>query len=134
LPRLRLAHVAAVDFSIASVALAVAAGQQPHYDNRATLDPWHLRVLPERGGNVADMLDIARTSGELLCAVAEHLPPDDLNYRLPTLIVSHADAVLIDTIPLRALIQAVSEAHLPLHAHKHSPPRRLLADKRHRVR
>jgi hypothetical protein len=66
--------------------------------------------------------------------VAEHLPPDDPNYPLPTLIVSHADAVLIDTIPLRALIQGVSEAHLPLHAHKHSSPRRLLADKRHRVR
>jgi hypothetical protein len=48
--------------------------------------------------------------------VAEHLPPDDLNYPLPTLIVSHAAAVLNDTIPLRALIQGFSETHLPLHA------------------
>ena len=80
------------------------------------LDPCHLRVLTERGGNVADMLEIVCTSGELLCAVAEHLPPDDLNYPLPTLVVSHADAVLNHTIPLRALIQCVSEANLPLHA------------------
>jgi hypothetical protein len=111
-----LAHVAAANFSIASVALAVAAGQQPYYDNRATLDPWHLRVLTERGSKVADMLQMVRNSGELLCLVAEHLPSDDVDYPLPTLIVSHDDAVLNDTVPLRALIDGVGEAHLPLHA------------------
>jgi hypothetical protein len=111
-----LAHVVAANFSIASVASAVAAGQQPRYDNRTTLDPWHLRVLTERGSSVTDMLATVRTSGELLCSVAEHLPPNDLDYPLPTLIVSKDDAVLNDTIPLRALIEGVGEAHLPLHA------------------
>jgi hypothetical protein len=113
-----LAHVAATDLSIASVALAVAAGQHPRYDNRTTLDPWHLRVLTERARTDADLLAMVRTSGELLCSVAEHLSTDDLDYPLPTLIVSHDEAVLDDTIPLRALIEGVGEAHLPLHANQ----------------
>jgi hypothetical protein len=51
-----LAHVAAADAAIASVALAVAAGQRPGYDNRPSLDEWNLRrIVAEAGG--ADGLD-----------------------------------------------------------------------------
>lgn len=110
-----LAHVAAVDFSIASVALAVAAAQHPRYDNRTTLDAWQLAALTERCGTIGELLNLVRTSGELLCLVAEHISSDDLVYPLPSLIVSHDKAVLDATIPLRALIEGVSRAHLPLH-------------------
>jgi hypothetical protein len=110
-----LAHVAVVDFSIASVALAVAAGQHPAYDNRTTLDPWHLGVLAERCATISELLKLVRTSGELLCTVAERISSGDLDYPLPTLIVSCDKAVLNASIPLRALIEGVGRAHLPLH-------------------
>ena len=110
-----LAHIAAVDLSIASTALAVAAGQHPAYDNRATLDAWHLRVLTERYAAIDQLVEIVRTSGELLCMVAEHISSEDLEYPLPTLIVSGDTAVLDATIPLGALIEGVGQAHLPLH-------------------
>jgi hypothetical protein len=110
-----LAHVAAVDFSIASVALAVAAGQHPAYDNRTTLDPWHLGVLAERCATISELLNLVHTSGVLLCMVAERISSDHLDYPLPTLIVSCDKAVLDATVPLRALIEGVGRAHLPLH-------------------
>lgn len=111
-----LAHVAATNFSIASVALSVAAGEHPHYDNRTTLDPWHLGILTGRAGNLAAMIKLVRASGELLSSVADQLPELDLDYPLPTLIVSNDQAPLDDTIPLRSLIDGIRTAHLPLHA------------------
>ncbi|AFV88250.1 hypothetical protein PACID_04080 [Acidipropionibacterium acidipropionici ATCC 4875] len=47
----QIAHVALADASIAAVALAVASGQRPVYDNRASLDHWNLhRLIDEVGG------------------------------------------------------------------------------------
>ncbi|MEO9199426.1 MAG: hypothetical protein ABI206_11830, partial [Antricoccus sp.] len=37
-----LAHIIAADTGITAVALSVAAGQRPSYDNRYSLDTWNL--------------------------------------------------------------------------------------------
>src|SRR6516165_3091200 len=71
-----LAHVAAADAAIASVALAVAAGQRPAYDNRPSLDEWNLRrIVAEAGGGArAGPADPAGArEGRLLCEVAAAL-------------------------------------------------------------
>ncbi len=52
-----LAHIVATDTGITAVALAVAAGQRPTYDNRYALDGWNLarlagRPLPELADRV----------------------------------------------------------------------------------
>jgi hypothetical protein len=110
-----LAHIAAANYSIASTALAVAAGQHPAYDNRSTLDPWHLRQLTERYPDISALIDLVRASGEALCTVAEQIPAADLDASVPALIVSNDEAVLDATVPLRTLIDGVGQTHLPLH-------------------
>jgi hypothetical protein len=111
-----LAHVAAANLSIASTALAVAAGQRPANDNRATIDGWYLARAIARVETTADLVERVVRSTELLCSVAEQLDPDDLDVLVPTLIVSNDQTVLDQPIPLRSLIAGIGEIHLPRHA------------------
>ncbi len=106
-----LAHVASVDAAITAVALAVASGQRPAYDNRVSLDPSNLDRLA-----AADTADTVRKHGELLCSVAEELSDHDLEVLIPALIVSKDQVVLDQPVPLGALIQALGDFHLPQHA------------------
>lgn len=106
-----LAHVASVDAAIIAVALAVVSGQRPAYDNRVSLDPSNLDRLA-----AADAADTVRKHGELLCTVTEQVSDRDLDVLIPALIVSKDQVVLDQQIPLRMLIQAVADFHLPQHA------------------
>lgn len=111
-----LAHLISADASIASVALAVAAGQRPAYDNRPTLDDWNLRRISDAAGGLPGLARLLRGHGELLCAVAEALSEEDLAVQVPVLIVSKDQVVVDHPQPLRWLVNGVAEFHLPLHA------------------
>lgn len=113
-PRL-LAHIAAADASIASVALAIAAGLRPAYDNRATLDEWNLQRIVARAGDLAGLIALVRRNGDLLCAVAEQLDDADFAVPLHILIVSKDQVVVDEPRPLGFLVEGVGQVHLPLH-------------------
>jgi hypothetical protein len=83
-----LAHVAATDTGIAAIALAVAAGQRPVYDNRYALDRWNLTRLAARPGGLPELIGLVRRRGELLCQVAEQLDGDELAVPVHCLILS----------------------------------------------
>lgn len=68
-----LARVASADASIASVALAVIAGQRSSCDNRASLDGWNLQRIVRQAAGIDGLLDLVRGQGGLLCAVAAGL-------------------------------------------------------------
>lgn len=113
-----LAHVAAADASIASVALAVAAGQRPSYDNRPSLDDWNLQRIVAGAAGLPGLAELLRRHGETLCTVAAQLSEDDLSVQIPVLIVSKDQIVTDQPQPLRWLVEGVARVHLPLHANQ----------------
>src|SRR5262245_46225021 len=68
-----LAHVACTNTAIASVALQVAAGERPSYDNRRSLDPMNLGRLIGGADGLAGLADLVEASGEMLSAAARAL-------------------------------------------------------------
>lgn len=111
-----LAHIAAGDAAIASVALAVAAGQRPGYDNRCSLDRWNLDRIIRATGSLAGLIDLVKQRGHLLCQIAEHLSDAELDVNLATLILSNDEVMLDQPWPLRSLLDGVAQVHLPRHA------------------
>ncbi|HEU5160106.1 MAG TPA: hypothetical protein VFU43_24120 [Streptosporangiaceae bacterium] len=112
-----LAHVAAVDASVAAVAMSVASGQRPSYDNRTGLDPWNLRrIIAAAGGDLPGLTRRVRRTGELLCAIAEELSEDDLAVQLATLIISNDEVVVDQPWTLGVLVGGIGRVHLPGHA------------------
>ena len=110
-----LAHIASADASIASATLAVVAGQRPTYDNRVNQDESNLQWIIRQAGSLAGLTDLVRRNGELLCAAAAQLSDEQLDMRLPVLIVSGDEIVVDEPRPLRALIEGIGRAHLPMH-------------------
>jgi hypothetical protein len=114
-----LAHVAAADAAIASVALAVDAGQRPAYDNRPSLDEWNLRrIVAEAGGadGLDGLIELVRERGRLLCEVAGALSESAGTVRINVLIISNDELVVDEPWPLADLIAGVGTIHLPRHA------------------
>ena len=121
-----LAHIASADAGIASAALAIASGLRPTYDNRVSIDESNLQRIIRQAGGLPQLTDLVRRNGELLCSAAGQLSIDELNLRLPVLIVSGDEVVVDELWPLRVLIEGIGQAHLPLHAEQlrglqHSP-------------
>jgi hypothetical protein len=108
-----LAHVVATDTGIAAVALSVAAGQRPSYDNRYALDGWNLARLASR--RVPELAGRVRRRGELLCQIAEGLDDADLHVRVHCLILSGCSVMADGPMPLSELINGLAAAHLPGH-------------------
>jgi hypothetical protein len=111
-----LTHLAATDASIASVALAVAGGMRPAYDNRPSLDDWNLRRIADAAGGGPGLAQLLRGHGEILCAVAARLSEADLAVQVPVLIISNNQVVVDQPQTLGWLIGGVADIHLPLHA------------------
>jgi hypothetical protein len=111
-----LAHVASGDASIASAVLAVVAGQRPSFDNRVNQDESNLQGIIRQAGGLAGLIDLVRRNGELLCLAAAQLSDEQLDRRLPVLIVSNDEIVVDEPRPLRGLIETIGRAHLPMHA------------------
>lgn len=111
-----LAHVAAADASIASVALAVIAGERPCYDNRASLDEWNLRRIVRQAGGIDGLLDLVRRQGDLLCAVAAGLTEADQAVLINVLIISNDQLVVDEPWSVGSLVEGVGVFHLPRHA------------------
>lgn len=111
-----LAHVGATDAAIASVALAVAAGQRPGYDNRASLDEWNLRRITGKRGGLSRLTEFVRAQAQVLCEVAADLPKAARSVQVPVLIVSAGELVVDEPWPVGDLIAGVARIHLPRHA------------------
>lgn len=111
-----LAHVIAGDTAITAVALAVAAGERPSYDNRLALDRWNLARICAGAGDVPALIDLVDRRGQLLCHVAEQLTDGEADVSIPTLIISNDELVLDSSLPLRSLIDGLGHVHLPRHA------------------
>jgi len=110
-----LAHVAAADAAIASVALAVAAGQRAAYDNRPSLDEWNLRRIVAEAGGLDGLIELVREWGRLLCEVAAALSESAGTVRINVLIISNDELVVDEPWPLADLIAGVGTIHLPRH-------------------
>lgn len=111
-----LAHIVAVDTDITAVALGVASGQRPTYDNRYSLDAWNLARLTEQSHDLAGLVELVGRRGQLLCDVAEQLTPSDLDTPVHCLILSGCDVMIDSAQPLGRLIHGVAAVHLPRHA------------------
>jgi hypothetical protein len=111
-----LAHLIAGDTAIISVALAVAAGQRPGYDNRTSLDRWNLTRICAASTGLCGLIDLVDRRGQLLCQVAGQLTGAELDVSIPTLIISNDEVVVDQPLPLRILIQTLGRQHLPRHA------------------
>jgi hypothetical protein len=111
-----LAHVALGEISGASAALAIAAGQRPVYDNRASLDEWNLQRMVREACDEGDMASLVRRYGGLLCDIAAGLTERDLDVSLPVLIISKDEVLVDEARPLRSLLAGLSGIHLAGHA------------------
>lgn len=111
-----IAHVAASDAIIGSVALAVAAGQRPSYDNRASLDEQNLRRLVAECGGLGGVIEFARAQGGVLCEVAGGLPESAWSVRVNVFIVSGTELVVDEPWTVERLVRGVGAFHLPQHA------------------
>lgn len=111
-----LAHIVAGDTAITAVALAVAAGERPSYDNRPSLDRWNLARIWAAAGDLPALIDLVKQRGQLLCQVAEQLTDAEADVAVPTLIISNDEVMLDSPLPLRGLIDGLGQVHLPRHA------------------
>ena len=111
-----LAHVAAADAAIASVALAVIGGQRAAYDNRASLDEWNLRRIAAEAGGLDGLIELVRTQGRLFCEIAGAVPESAGSVQVPVLIISGDDLVVDEPWALADLVGGVGAIHLPRHA------------------
>ncbi len=111
-----LAHVAAADAAIASVALAVVGGQRVTYDNRASLDEWNLRRIAAEAGGLDGLTELVRTQARLFCEIAAALPESAASVRIPVLIISGEDLIVDEPWTLADLVGGVGTVHLPRHA------------------
>ena len=111
-----MAHIIAGDTAITAVALAVAAGERPSYDNRPSLDRWNLARICAAAGDLPTLINAVDRRGQLLCGVAEQLTEAELDVTVPTLIISNDEVMLDSPLPLRSLIDGLGHVHLPRHA------------------
>ena len=111
-----LAHVALGEASGAAAALAIAAGQRAVYDNRPSLDEWNLRRMVGEASGTDGLVGVVRRYGELLCDIAAGLTERELEVSLPVLIISKDQVLVDEPRPLRSLLAAFGEVHLPGHA------------------
>jgi hypothetical protein len=111
-----LAHVACADTAIASVALRVAAGERPGYDNRPSLDVVNLARIIAEAGDLAGLADLVEQRGEILASAAGALSPTAGVVLVPVLIVSGDQLVVDQPWPIADLVSGVSTVHLPRHA------------------
>ena len=110
-----LAHVLSVDAGIAAVALAVASGSRPTFDNRITLDAWNLdRIIAEHSGR-ADLIAHLRSQGTVLCDIADRLSGEAATVLVPSRLLSDGALVVDQPIPLAGLIGGLAEDHVPVH-------------------
>jgi hypothetical protein len=111
-----IAHVACADTSIAAVALQVAAGERPGYDNRPSLDPLNLDRLVAQAGGLPGLADLAQQRGDLLVAAARSLAPADEAVQIPVFIRSGDELVVDEPWALGQLVGGIGVLHLPRHA------------------
>lgn len=113
-----LAHIVAADTGITSVAVGVASGQRPSYDNRYSLDAWNLARLIDQSHDLAGLIELVRRRGQLLCDVAGQLTASELETPVHCLILSGCQVMADTAQPLGRLIEGVAAVHLPRHTNQ----------------
>ncbi|HVX47292.1 MAG TPA: hypothetical protein VHC49_25595 [Mycobacteriales bacterium] len=110
-----LAHVISVDAATAAVALGVAAGARPTFDNRISLDDWNLdRIIADHSGR-AQLIEHVRRQAGVLCDIADQLGDNAAAVMVPTILLSNGNLAVDQALPLRALIDGLAENHVPQH-------------------
>jgi hypothetical protein len=110
-----LAHLVSVDAAVLAAAYSVVAGGHGTFDNRQSLHLGNLERIGHRAGGEAQLRRRIRIQGEALCALAEQLSDEELEQRIPTLLMS-GDTVLVDEpVSLGTLIAGLADDHLPRH-------------------
>ncbi|RDI25630.1 hypothetical protein [Lentzea flaviverrucosa] len=110
-----LAHVLSVDAATAAVALGVAAGARPTFDNRISLDHWNLdRIIAEHSGR-AGLITHVRQQAAVLCDVADQLSDRAAAVLVPSLLMSGGELLLDQPVALGALVNGLAENHVPVH-------------------
>ena len=112
---LLLAHLVIADYSVASFALAIAAGHQVSYDNRLSLDGWKLHQVAERAGSLDALVKDAKRARAALRACAANLSPHDLSQEVTARIVSNDEVVIDGGMRLEVFLERYGGAHLPMH-------------------
>jgi len=111
-----IAHVIAVDSSIATSALATISGQRLTFDNRFSLNEWNLaRIIGQHADRVA-LIQKSRACGEIPCSIAEQLSDEEAEIQIRRLIITGTHLIADDSILLGTLIEGVGRIHLPMHA------------------
>ncbi|WP_234347874.1 hypothetical protein [Streptomyces specialis] len=111
-----LAHVTLVTATTLAAVSTVASGANATYDNRSTHDTWTIERVIALAGDNAGLRNRLRLQADALCALTgPMLTEPELDTPVPTLLLSHATAVLDRPVPLRALLTGLAEAELPGH-------------------
>ncbi len=110
-----LAHIALVDAATIATASTVASGAATTYDNRLSHDAWTARRVTALAGGGAGLRERIRRQGEALCALGAALSDAELDINVPTLLLSHDEAVVDQPVPLHAILTGLAEDHLPKH-------------------
>jgi hypothetical protein len=110
-----LAHVLSVDAAATAVALGVASGSRPTFDNRICLDGWNLdRIIAEHSGR-AELIAHVRSQAAVLCDVADQLNEKAASVLVPSFLMSGDEVVLDQPVSLADLVNGLAESHVPGH-------------------
>jgi hypothetical protein len=110
-----LAHVLSVDAATAAVALGVASGARPTFDNRICLDRWNLdRIIAEHSGR-AGLISHVRGQAAVLCDIADQLSEQAAAVLVPSFLMSGDEVLLDQPVALADLVNGLAGNHVPVH-------------------
>ncbi len=109
------AHVALNNEAMVALAEAIAAGENPSYDNAEVIDEARLREVASAAGNLEGLAVMIDKSGGQLAGAWERLGPEAGATEVPVRIVDGSQIVLDGPVPIRTLIEVNATDHLQVH-------------------
>jgi hypothetical protein len=109
------AHVARNNELIAEAAEAIAAGQQPTYDNRAAVDDAELRAFADAVGGIAGLAAAVEASAKRQAKAWAALGEGTAGQLLPVVIVDAGRVIRDDPVPIGSFIEGNASFHLDRH-------------------
>jgi hypothetical protein len=109
------AHVSRNNDLIADAAERIVAGEQPSYDNNASVDDDELRAYAEAAGGLSGLADATEISARRLAAARSALDATTENCLLPVVITDSGTVVRDEPITIAQLIEGNASFHLDMH-------------------